>query len=176
MRLYGILFLSGLFGFAHASDTDVQFTGGVNSGTCDLTVYVNGIQSNVVNLGVVPRNSVDYVLDENYVALYARTFELVPDMSQQGCQSLSSDPIVKIRWRGGMDSSNGLVNLTGTALDALALFAGGSEGHAGFITEGVSADFTGSDFSDGAQFVVILAGLNDTGSFETRSSFSIEYN
>lgn len=52
MRLCGVLFLSGLFSFAHAADTDVQFTGAVNSGTCDLTVQVDGMETNMVDLGV----------------------------------------------------------------------------------------------------------------------------
>ena len=175
MRLCGLLFLSGLFSFAHAADTDVQFTGAVNSGTCDLTVYVNGVQSNMVNLGVVPRNSMDHMHDDNHIAVYGRLFELVPDMSQQGCQSLSSDPVVKIKWSGGMDS-RGLVNLTGTAFDALALFVAAGVDFSLIAVGMESVEFTGDDFSDGVEFGVWLGGGNDTGPFETRSSFSIVYN
>lgn len=97
-------------------------------------------------------------------------------MSLPGCQSLSSDLIVKIRWSGGMDSMNGLVNLTGTAFDAVAAFVGGSTNNVTLITEGTETSYTGSDFSDGAEFLAILVGGNDTGPFETRSSFSIVYN
>ena len=174
MRLCGLLFLSGLFSFAHAADTDVQFTGAVNNGSCDLTVQVNGVETNMVNLGVVPRNSLHLMLDDNYISMYARIFQLVPDMSQQGCQSLSSDPVVKIKWSGGMDS-RGLINLTGTAYDAVAGFMGGGD-RGSLITEGTESEFTGADFSGGAEFFVWLGGGNDTGPFETRSSFSIVYN
>lgn len=178
MRMLSVLFFLSV---SYAADTDIQFTGTVTNETCDLKVFVNGVQTNIINLGVVPPHSIDFAFDDDYIGMYAREFTLSPDMSQHGCQLLASKPTVTIAWNGGLDF-NGLVNLTGTASDAISLLVGGSNdvgdaGNTHFITAGDnSAVYSGSLFSNGVQFISLLVSLNDTGTFEGRSSFSIVYN
>lgn len=166
-----VLAVAVMSGSAMAADTEVMFNGAVSNVTCDVNVQVNGVAGNTVALGTVGVGATGT----------AKPFTLMPDLTQAGCQNLTTAQTAQVNFIPTQLGAQGLPAAAGSAAaDAyvkIDTINAKTTPVQSVTATNSTVNFDGQVFhDDGAQFNAYLQGGNLTGLMTAVASFAVTYN